>query len=147
MAENYISQIQEMEVFDTGRKHVALVIDDYFLIRHNFKLLLEKMGLSVNEAKNGQEALDLLAAYGAEKFSLIIVDLAMPIMNGTEFLAKAKKVFSNKLPPVLVCSSNTDVPQIKKIISLGINGYILKPIDFKALMNKVRELVPGISQA
>lgn len=146
MAENYVSQIQERAEFDVGQKNVALVIDDYFLIRHNFKLLLEKMGLKVNEAKNGQEALDLLAAYGAEKFSLIIVDLSMPVMNGTEFLAKAKSVFGEKLPPVLVCSSNTDVPLIKEVISLGINGYILKPIDFKALMDKVRELVPDISQ-
>lgn len=146
MAENYSSQIQERKEFDIAQKHVALVIDDYFLIRHNFKLLLEKMGLKVDEAKNGQEALDMLAAYGSEKFSLIIVDLSMPVMNGTEFLERAKSIFNEKLPPVLVCSSNTDVPLIKEVISLGINGYILKPIDFKALMDKVHELIPSLNR-
>ena len=57
------------------------------------------MGLKVNEAKNGQEALDLLAAYGTDKFSLITVDLSMPVMNGIEFPEKAKSIFNDKLPP------------------------------------------------
>jgi len=141
MNENAISQIQEKSVENSFN---ALIVDDYFLIRHNFRLLLANMGISITEAKNGQEALDLLLRYEPKSFSFIIVDLSMPVMNGDEFIARARHIYKDNLPPILVCSSSSEMPEIKKVISLGINGYIIKPVDFKSFKAKIQELIPEL---
>lgn len=98
------------------------------------------MGIPVSEAKNGQEALDILNAQGPGIFFLIIVDLKMPVMNGKEFILKAKQIYKEKLPPLLVCSGAENVAEIKEIVSLGIDGYIMKPIDFNVMRKKINEL-------
>jgi len=121
-----------------------LVVDDYFLIRHNFKLLFEKYNVNVLEAANGEEGLKILADYGPDSFSLIIVDLIMPVMNGEEFIKKIKDRFGKRIPPILVCSSATDKPLVKKIVGMGVFGYVVKPIDFRALISKVGQLIPEV---
>lgn len=141
MNEKELSQTQE-NIVEKG--YSALIVDDYFLIRHNFRLLLSNMGVSIVEAKNGQEALDLLLRYEPKSFSFIIVDLSMPIMNGEEFIARARHIYKDNLPPILVCSSSNEMPEIKKVLSLGINGYIIKPVDFKSFKTKIQELIPEL---
>ncbi|KKR03048.1 MAG: hypothetical protein UT30_C0040G0001, partial [Candidatus Uhrbacteria bacterium GW2011_GWF2_39_13] len=71
----------------------------------------------------------------------IIVDLKMPVMNGKEFILKAKQIYKDKLPPLLVCSSTENADDIKEIVSLGIDGYIMKPIDFNVMKKKINELL------
>jgi CheY-like chemotaxis protein len=124
----------------------ALIIDDYFLIRRNHKLLLEKLGFGVIEAGHGQDGLDKLEKYGTDFFSLIIVDLIMPEMSGAEFLIKCREKYEEKMPPVLVCSSASEVPLVKKIAALGIAGYIVKPVDYKAFIAKLESMFPDIAQ-
>jgi two-component system chemotaxis response regulator CheY len=130
---------------DNANERKALIIDDYFLIRRNHKLLLEKLGFSVIEAGHGQDGLDKLAKHGPDYFSLIIVDLIMPEMSGAEFLIKCRKEYGDSLPPVLVCSSASEVPLVKKIVALGIAGYIVKPVDYKALIAKLEDMFPDIA--
>jgi len=133
-----------LEKPSSKKQFQALVIDDYFLIRQNFKLIFEKINIVVHEGRNGKEGLKVLSDYGPENFSFIIVDLVMPTMNGEEFIIKAKEKFGEKLPPILVCTSVSEKPMVKKIVSLGINGYVIKPIDFKALLTRIYQLVPNL---
>ena len=55
-----------------------------------------------------------------------------------------KQIFKDKLPPLLICSNTENVSEIKEIISLGINGYMVKPIGFNVLTKKINELIPSI---
>ena len=126
---------------NSAPKHVVLVVDDFFLTRRTLQLFFDKMGIVVSEAKNGQEALDILNAQGPDIFFMIIVDLKMPVMNGKEFILKAKQIYKDKLPPLLVCSSTENADDIKEIVSLGIDGYIMKPIDFNVMKKKINELL------
>jgi len=125
--------------------HRALVIDDYFIIRHNHKLLLQKVGFSVTESINGEDALNILAENGPGYFCLIIVDLLMPQMSGEEFIMKAKELYGEKLPAVLVCTSTSDIPVVKKMAAIGIAGYIIKPVDYKALIKKLHTMFPDLA--
>ncbi len=126
-----------------GRNRKALVIEDYLMIRRNHKLLLEKLGFEVYEASDGEEALRRLRSVGASKISLMIVDLVMPVMNGADFIYLCKKEFGEACPQMIVCSSVSDMPIIKKIVSLGIDGYVIKPVDYKLLIKKISELFPN----
>lgn len=125
-----------------GRNRKALVVEDYLMIRRNHKLLLEKLGFEVLEASDGEEALQRLRATGAANIALIIVDLVMPVMNGADFIYFCRKEFGKDTPQMIVCSSVSDLPTIKKIVELGIDGYVVKPVDYKMLIKKIGELFP-----
>ena len=124
--------------------HRALVVDDAFLLRHMMKGILGKLNIEVIEAANGHEALEKLHEHGAEHFSFVIIDLVMPEMNGLELLREARKEFDKNLPPVLICSAHTERDDIKQLATLGISGYILKPLDPQLLLKKLRELFPEL---
>lgn len=126
-----------------GQKRCILVIDDYFIIRCNHKVFLERAGFEVVEASNGEEALSKLKKRGPEAFSLIMVDLVMPVMNGADFMSACKREFGERLPPMLVCSSVSELPVIKKVAEIGIDGYIIKPVDYKALAKKLSGIFPS----
>lgn len=130
--------------FGFGQERVALVIDDFLVIRRNHSILLQKMGFTVHEAVNGREGLDLLAKHGADHFSLIIVDLFMPEMSGEEFILEVKKHYSEDLPYLIVCSSEAELPNVKKIASYGIDDYLVKPIDYQAFIKKLNKLFPDL---
>jgi len=127
--------------------HNALVIDDYFIIRHNHRLLLQKVGFVVTEAGSGHEALKILEDKGSEFFSLIILDLMMPVMSGEEFLNTIKTMFEGRLPKILVCTSTADLPVVKKMAEAGIDGYLVKPVDYKALIKKLYSMFPDLAPA
>ncbi|OGV38345.1 MAG: hypothetical protein A2020_08180 [Lentisphaerae bacterium GWF2_45_14] len=128
----------------TENRRSVLVIDDYFLIRRNHKLLLEKIGFAVVEANDGFDGLAKIEKYGIDYFSLVIVDLMMPSMSGAEFIMKCKERYGENIPQIMVCSSASEVPLVKKIAALGIAGYIVKPVDYKLLIERLRTMFPDI---
>lgn len=127
---------------ENSNKRKVLLVDDSFLIKRIQKEILDKLGFSVTETSNGKEATDKISEQGVSFFSLIIVDLMMPVMNGVEFIVNARQTFGDQLPPLLVCSSKADVVLIKKLASLGIKGYLIKPIDPAQFTKKIKELFP-----
>ena len=78
----------------------ALVVDDSMLIRHTVCRFLEKRGFEVQSATNGIEALEVLQSLQPD---LIITDMQMPQMSGSEFISalKAKEEFAN-IPIVIL---------------------------------------------
>jgi len=128
----------------SAKKRNALIVDDYFLIRRNHKLLLEKIGFGVVEANDGFDGLSKIEKYGVGYFSLIIVDLMMPTMSGAEFIMKCKERYNNESPEIMVCSSSSEVPLVKKIAALGIAGYIVKPVDYKLLIERLMKMFPDM---
>jgi CheY-like chemotaxis protein len=97
--------------------------------------------------KDGAEALDFLFCKGAylkrnisEKPKLILLDLKMPKVNGTEVLAKIKSDNHAKTIPVVILTSSREDPDIKKCYELGANSYIVKPVDFDNFIKSVGEV-------
>jgi two-component system response regulator len=95
---------------------------------------------------DGAEALDFLFAEG--KYSdremensprVILLDLKMPKINGKEVLQRIKSDARTKNIPVVVLTSSREDPDIKECYSLGVNGYVVKPVEFdkfhKAISN------------
>jgi len=122
----------------------ALIIDDSFLIRRLHKTNLGNLGFSTFEAENGQDGLDKIQELGVDSLSLIVVDMVMPVMNGIEFIVSFNKNYPDSSVPVLVCSSKSDITLIKKLIAVGISGYILKPVNSNMFAKKVKEIFPDI---
>ncbi len=97
--------------------------------------------------KNGAEALDFIFAKGnytgrdALKVpKVILLDLKMPKVNGLEVLAALRADEKTKRIPVVVLTSSNEDPDIDACYALGVNSYIVKPVDFDNFVKAVSEL-------
>ena len=97
--------------------------------------------------KDGAEALDFLFAEGAyagrhieHTPKLILLDLKMPKINGKEVLQKIKSDARTKKIPVVILTSSREDADIKECYSLGVNGYVVKPVEFDEFHKAISDL-------
>ncbi len=97
--------------------------------------------------ENGEEAIDYLFAEGENKEMavqntprVILLDLKMPKVDGMEVLKKVRSHPDTKHIPVVVLTSSQEEKDIIKSYDLGVNSYIVKPVDFKKFMDSVSEV-------
>lgn len=102
---------------------------------------------SIHHVEDGAEALDFIFARG--KYSdrqiengpkIILLDLKMPKVSGIEVLRQAKGDERTKKIPVVVLTSSKEDPDIKTCYDLGVNSYIVKPVDFDNFFKAVEDL-------
>ncbi len=105
--------------------HRLLVIDDDARIHQTFKAILAKYPIEFESAFGAQEALEKLRA---ESYSLVLLDIIMPEVDGIEFLEHASRE-GLYLPPIIVVSSATDKAFVMQALSFGASSYLFKPID------------------
>ena len=101
----------------------VLIVDDVMLNREMLAEILET-NYSVEKAKNGREALDLIEASPAS-FSLIMLDLIMPVMDG---LAAAKIINDEGIAPVLLLTAYSQQDIVDKAKEAGVFAYLVKPV-------------------
>jgi two-component system response regulator len=97
--------------------------------------------------EDGQEALDFIFAEGnysdrkiADTPKVILLDLKMPKINGIQVLQKIKSDERTKKIPVIVLTSSKEDPDIQECYRLGVNSYVVKPVQFEKFLNAVSEL-------
>ena len=112
-----------------------LVIDDDLITREIIAFTLTNEGYKVQLANNGQEGLNLAKE---DVFDLIISDLHMPVMNGLDFCSELKSLQEYKLTPFLFVSSDKKRNYRIKGLAEGADDFILKPLDPKLLLAKVK---------
>lgn len=87
---------------------------------------------------NGEEALEYLRSDSNEKPCVILMDLNMPKMNGLEFLRLIKADETSKEIPVIVLTTSNEEQDIDESFKLGAAGYMVKPVDYKEFLEKIR---------
>ncbi|MBW8815753.1 MAG: response regulator [Caulobacterales bacterium] len=101
--------------------------------------MLEPMGVKVRLTADGSEA---LAAFQAEAFDLVLMDVQMPTMNGID-ATRAIRAFeaqSGRAPtPILALSANVMRHQIEEYLAAGMNGFVAKPIEMAALVAAIEQ--------
>jgi CheY-like chemotaxis protein len=114
-----------------GRCHV-LVVDDDKDIRETIQEVLEGEGWRVATARNGGDALAVARALRPE---LILLDLFMPLVDGTEF--RRRQLADPELAriPVFVMSAAAGIEE--RIAAMGVAGHLEKPLDLEALFATV----------
>jgi two-component system OmpR family response regulator len=112
-----------------------LVVDDDAHIREVVQFALEKSGLEVIEAGNGQKALD---SFSRSKPDLVILDITMPEIDG---LAVCREIRRNSNVPILFLSSRTD--EVDRVVGLEIGGddYVTKPFSPRELVARVQVIL------
>ena len=118
-----------------------LLADDHRLVRDGLKVFLERLASEVDvvEAATFDEALS--EATGASKLDLIILDLAMPGMNGLAGLEVMRARFPGV--PVVILSGTLQRSEVINALERGADGYIPKTLSGKAMINALRLVISG----
>ena len=115
--------------------HTILVVDDEIKLRDMLRVYLEQEGYRVVEAGNGREAL-YVARY--EKPDLVLLDLMMPEMNGTDFMRLFRKEAET---PVIMLTAKVEETDEVLGLELGADDYITKPFGIRAVLARVRAVL------
>jgi two-component system, cell cycle response regulator DivK len=110
-------------------KRKILVVEDYEDARAFMKLLIEGYGYRVVEAADGLEA---VANFKSEFPDLVLMDMAMPVMNGIDATKAIRKVKEGAAIPIIAVTAYGK-RFYEKAIAAGCNDLIEKPVDFDSL--------------
>jgi len=120
-----------------GSEHILLVDDEKAVIDME-ENILKRLGYMVTARFSSLDALEAFRAH-PDKFDLVITDMGMPNMAGDRFAAELIKIRPDI--PVLLCTGFSDTMSEEKAASIGIKGFLLKPIILKTLARKIREVL------
>ncbi len=117
-----------------------MVVDDELELRELIAERLKKNGYDARAVSGGKEA---LASAKNDPADLIMLDVAMPDMDGYETCRRLKEENATKDIPVVFLSGKDLDPHgiVKRAAELGARGYILKPSTFDELLEKVKEII------
>ena len=113
----------------------CLIVDDSRVIRKVSRHIIESLGLAVEEAGDGREALDMCDQSMPD---VILLDWNMPVMSGIEYLGELRKRPRGDQPKVVFCTTENDVAHIREAIDAGANEYVMKPFDHETLQIKLQ---------
>ena len=118
-----------------------LIADDSSVNRIGLTMLLEKYGLLVDEAVDGGGVLEKLEN-GA--FDLVLMDIGMPNVNGLEATKRIRRSEKLKVSsvPVIGLSGESDEQLIRDALEVGMNDYLVKPVDTRLLLVKISHWLP-----
>lgn len=121
---------------EDGRKHILIIDDD----PHMLKVLKHHLGNKYNVATavSGSIALRFLQK---KKTNLVLLDYAMPQMDGPAVLKQLHANPETKDIPVLFLTGASEKDKIQKALSLNPQGYLLKPIDQETLLKRIKEQI------
>lgn len=120
---------------------ILLIEDDQIEVM-KFNRTISKLDLKhkVIEAKNGEEALEILSKKDRRP-DIILLDLNMPKMNGIEFLNILKQDDELKYIPTVILSTSSNHKDLLECYKIGIAGYMIKPLKYEDYMKNVNKVL------
>jgi two-component system, chemotaxis family, chemotaxis protein CheY len=118
-----------------------LIVDDDSTTRKLLGLYLRAKGYEVAYAENGLDGIEKL---GSENPNLIISDLNMPYMDGIEFVKNVRADQIYKEIPVLMVTTEADPEERERALSVGVNGYLVKPVTAEVVTQNIRHILKNM---
>jgi len=132
---------------EVANRHILLVEDDDNDAGLT-KNVLNQFGIinKIIRVSDGEEALDYF--YRRNNFqgnedpypAVVLLDLKMPRVNGIEVLQEIKSNDKLKTIPVIILTSSSEETDLKTCYQLGVNAYVVKPVDIEQFRNAIKEL-------
>ncbi|WP_051258101.1 ATP-binding protein [Desulfovibrio cuneatus] len=125
-------------------QYSVLLVDDVEVNREIVECLLEPTGVHITCAENGVEALHLFSD-NPEGYSLILMDMQMPEMDGIEATRRIRALNHpcGKTVPIIAMTANVFQEDIDKCLEAGMNAHLGKPLDVEQLMHTLHRYLPG----
>ena len=113
----------------------VLVAEDNTMNQFYISQLLNRLGIDVAMASNGQEAVEIYNNAPKGYYNLILMDMHMPILGGIEAISaiRESRKYTLKKTPIVICSADVFPESRKEAIKAGIDFYLTKPLEEDAL--------------
>ncbi|WLR43779.1 response regulator transcription factor [Bacillus carboniphilus] len=117
------------------QNRTILVVDDEERIRRLLKMYLEREGYQIEEAENGDEALEFALS---RDFDLILLDIMMPGIDGVEV---CKKLREKKATPIIMLTAKGEEANRVQGFEVGVDDYIVKPFSPREVVLRVKAIL------
>jgi PleD family two-component response regulator len=126
-------------MFNSSGK-VVLIVDDSPSIRREVRAILEKEGFSVREAGTEFGMYSSLEEYGVIA-DIIIMDVVLNDTNGFELVNKTRTTRKYRDIPIVMLTQHSDRENVLKAKIIGVQGYIVKPVNPGLLVERVKQVL------
>ncbi|MEG2259640.1 MAG: response regulator, partial [Oscillospiraceae bacterium] len=116
-----------------------LIVDDSNVNRMLLRRILEDT-YDIAEAENGRRALDLLSS-SETRFSAVLLDILMPVMNGFDFLQLVRKDSSMSSLPVVVITEADDIDTELTALKFGATDFLKKPYEPMIIRQRIDNII------
>jgi len=113
-----------------------LVVDDGEANRQLLSVVLRRAGATVEQASNGQEAVDII---GLRNFDLVLMDMQMPVKDGYTATMELREHHYRK--PIIALTGHAMKGDEEKCLAAGCTGFLTKPVDIDALLDRLAAIV------
>lgn len=120
----------DSQKYDLLKKFSILYVEDEKEVREQLISFISRRVKTLYAAANGQEGLEKFKKYNPD---IVITDIRMPIMDGLEMASAMKKISKNT--PIVVITAFNDYDYFLKSIDIGVDKYVLKPVNTALLLN------------
>jgi EAL domain-containing protein (putative c-di-GMP-specific phosphodiesterase class I)/DNA-binding response OmpR family regulator len=127
---------------ELSKNYSLLYIEDEHAAREQLGKLLTRYFKKVVCAENGQDGLE---KFYSDSFDLIITDIEMPIMGGVDFAKEVR--ISNANVPIIVLTAYNNPKDLVNLIDIGIDKYIIKPVNFEKLAGSICNVLVNLQNA
>ena len=117
--------------YDILKGRRVLLAEDIAVNREIAAAMLGALGVSVETAENGEEAVKAVSSSGPGRFDAVLMDIQMPVMNGYDAARQIRALDDSRLSsiPIIAMTANAFDEDRKKAAECGMNGHIPKPVD------------------
>ena len=134
-------QVRQLDAVDF-HGHRLLLVEDNELNREIARFILTDMGFLVDEAENGQEALNILRTSAQYYYDLVLMDVQMPVMNGYEATAAIRR---ESYPlckiPIVAMTANAFDEDRRQALAVGMNDHLGKPVKPELLRRTLAKYI------
>ena len=114
-----------------------LYVEDEIVLRDTTCNSLNSILKEIVVADNGKEGLE---KFKNDKFDLVITDLAMPLMSGSEMIEHIRKI-DNNVPIIVTTAYGNQNEEVENLKKIGISNYIMKPVDIMKLVQTIDKII------
>ena len=134
-------QKNKEEQFYSLKGKKILMVDDNELNLRIGSLQLQRQGVTVETALNGQTAVNIIRENGADAYDLVLMDVQMPGMDGYETTSVIRKLPDGNKLKILAFSANAFDEDKERSLKAGMDGHIAKPLKVNELLNELKRFV------
>ena len=118
-----------------------LYVEDNEEVRNSTMIILKEFFENITIAENGQEGYE---RFMEQKFDLIMTDINMPKLGGLEMISKIRETDIDNEVPILVLSAYNEPSYFMESIKLGVEGYLLKPINMEQFLVVLKKVIQKV---
>ena len=119
-------------------KKKILIVDDNYDVIATYKVVLDRMGYGVEIARDGNECLDKIEQ---EKPDMVLLDVLLPGLSGSEVCRRIKETVHTKDVPVVAITASLAAATREKMSQVGADEFLLKPIDVSDLNRVIKKFL------